>query len=713
MYTNNITTNKGGNFMGLFDQFPYTNFHELNLTWILEALKEIQTTTEQFVAINSLKYADPIQWNITSQYEKNTIVIDPQTGTAYISVQPVPTGVILTNTDYWSVVFDLERFVTQAAQNFTSRYESTTTLNATFPTPLGEWLIWNDTLYVALTNIVAGDQYVVDSNIRHFTMEDLIGHLSSLTTNDKTSIVNALNEINHKIQAAITPSDQGTNTKFDAPYGQSALFWWNNSLYRTTQAVSINEDIEIGVNCEPYDMETFMTSTAANIQFLRSVVGNLNDLTTTDKSNLVNAINEIAAQVLGKIGDLLLLTTTDKSNLVNAINEVDGNEKALKQEVGNLNDITIPSPTDFADAINKDWARTLAVEHRVDMYHTIAAKKVILISDSYGVSPTAAESWEMKFLTYTRITNYYRFNYPGKGFYTNGVNGILNGFSAEDVQDKAAITDIIVCLGANDIATVDAGNIGNLINAIVDFCDYCEANYPNAEIFIGMCGYVIYGMPAAGSASIAQYLNVLAAYQLGAASGNAHYLNGVEYPLHYYPNLNMTDGIHPTYAGATALGRAIAGAWYDGSYSYKGDGEFMRLTPIAGGKIAGNTGESFCGLVYIENENTWWEGFAANFDFSGVGSGYLEIGNTYTKIADIDPKSIYGNGLSLTGNLQARCIVVDIDPTKYINIPMMYQIRNKALYLKSLYIDSGVFETHQFKIVLAVFQQITIMTLTN
>ena len=26
--------------MGLFDQFPYTNFHELNLDWILKALKE-------------------------------------------------------------------------------------------------------------------------------------------------------------------------------------------------------------------------------------------------------------------------------------------------------------------------------------------------------------------------------------------------------------------------------------------------------------------------------------------------------------------------------------------------------------------------------------------------------------------------------------------------------------------------------------------------
>lgn len=199
--------------MGLFDQFPYTNFHELNLMWILEALKEIQTTTEQFVAINSLKYADPIQWNITSQYEKNTIVIDPQTGTAYISVQPVPTGVALTNEDYWTVVFDLGAFVTRAAKNFTTRWEADTTLTATFNSAAGEWLVWGDTLYVANVNITAGDSYVVDGNIKRITIEEvknevlqliadnynvivaMIGDLNDLTTTAKDNIVTAINEL--------------------------------------------------------------------------------------------------------------------------------------------------------------------------------------------------------------------------------------------------------------------------------------------------------------------------------------------------------------------------------------------------------------------------------------------------------------------------------------------------------------------------------------
>lgn len=28
--------------MGFFDQFPYTNFHDLNLDWMIEKIKELE-----------------------------------------------------------------------------------------------------------------------------------------------------------------------------------------------------------------------------------------------------------------------------------------------------------------------------------------------------------------------------------------------------------------------------------------------------------------------------------------------------------------------------------------------------------------------------------------------------------------------------------------------------------------------------------------------
>ena len=246
--------------MGLFERMPYTNFHDLNLTWILNELKTLEHTINEFVSINALKYADPIQWNIVTQYEKNTIVIDPLTGTAYISVQPVPSGVALTNTDYWTVVFDLGSFVVKAAKNFCSKYEEATTLTATFPSSVNDWLIWGDTLYYALVNITAGDSYVVDSNIKQFTVEDVVGHIQDLNTVDKSNLVAAINEL---VQALI---DEATRVD--------------------------------------------------------GITGDLDNLTTTDKSNLVAAINEVLLTLQNTAGDLNNLTTTDKSNLVAAINEL-------------------------------------------------------------------------------------------------------------------------------------------------------------------------------------------------------------------------------------------------------------------------------------------------------------------------------------------------------------------------------------------------------
>ena len=257
--------------MGLFDNFPYTNFHELNLDWMLNALRVLEHTINDFVAINALKYADPIQWNITSQYEKNTIVIDPQTGTAYISVQPVPAGVSLTNTDYWTVVFDLGSFVVKASKNFTDRYEADTTTTATFSSNIGDWLVWADTLYIAISNITAGDAYVINSNIRHFTIEDIIGHLTDLTTVDQSNIVAAINELVSSISAV------------DAKIGDL------DNLITTDKSSVVN-----AINDE-------VTARANTDTALSNDIGDLSTLNTTDKSSLVNAVNEVISDTDNKI----------------------------------------------------------------------------------------------------------------------------------------------------------------------------------------------------------------------------------------------------------------------------------------------------------------------------------------------------------------------------------------------------------------------------
>ena len=36
-----------------YDKYPYTDFHELNLDWILETTKNMQTTINEFVHMNT------------------------------------------------------------------------------------------------------------------------------------------------------------------------------------------------------------------------------------------------------------------------------------------------------------------------------------------------------------------------------------------------------------------------------------------------------------------------------------------------------------------------------------------------------------------------------------------------------------------------------------------------------------------------------------
>ena len=260
--------------MSLFDHFPYTNFHELNLDWILKALRELDNTIDQFVALNSLKYADPIQWDITSQYEKNTIVIDPQTGTAYISVAPVPVGTALTNTDFWAVVFDLSSFITRAAQNLANVYEAETTTSATVSIAKNSWIVWGDVLYKALTNITAGDTYVIGGNIAHFTIEDVCGHLEDLRTANKNNLVAAINELVGNIVAEISNRTNADTTL------------QNNITAEATARGNADTTLQNNITAEATARGNADTA-------INNKIGNMSNLQTPVTADLVRAINSI------------------------------------------------------------------------------------------------------------------------------------------------------------------------------------------------------------------------------------------------------------------------------------------------------------------------------------------------------------------------------------------------------------------------------------
>lgn len=159
------------------NKWPYTDFHELNADWLISNVKELITIIDEFVANNSIKYADPLEWNITSQYEKNTVVVDPATGIAYLSVNAVPSGVGIDNTNYWTPIFDLsalfDRFKLQIddiKKAFTDNNEGENK-TASKAYSVNDWLWIGNRLYTAIADMPAGTAFIVGTNVKLWNVE--------------------------------------------------------------------------------------------------------------------------------------------------------------------------------------------------------------------------------------------------------------------------------------------------------------------------------------------------------------------------------------------------------------------------------------------------------------------------------------------------------------------------------------------------------------
>lgn len=386
--------------MGLFDNFPYTNFHELNLNWILKILKEIETTIEQFVAINSLKYADPIQWDITTQYEKNTIVIEPASGTAYISVQAVPSGVDISNTDYWTRVFDLSYFIIRAGQNFANTFEASTTTTATMATPQGGWIVWDSLLYQAMNNISIGDAYVPGGNIEQRTVEYFFDLLKGLIASE-----------------AITRHDEDLRIEL----GLTDLITSRVGIEAQTRAYE-DTRIELELGDLIASEVTNRSNEDARIELelrdlLASKIGDLDNLTTRNNTNVVSAINELDGDFpylnfrdYGGIGDGV---TDNYDALMDAITDMQIKEIPLFIPAGTyLIGSPVFVPVGFCQIIGAGMKSTIIKYNNTDTLFTLEATSVptyhdIVFKDMYFVTTQIAHCFNIKYVNGGLFENLY------------------------------------------------------------------------------------------------------------------------------------------------------------------------------------------------------------------------------------------------------------------------------------------------------------------
>jgi septum formation inhibitor MinC len=180
---------------------PYTNFHDLNLDWIIEMLNEFNTKLTNFVSLATIKYADPIQWNITSQYEANTVVVDSK-GNAYLSVRPVPSGVSLDRTEFWTKIGNFEELWADVKKAITPNDEGHST-TATAARAVND-LVWVNGALVRVTRaMLAGDAYVPGSNCVSSSTNDVLHYLITAFNEGMSAEKQAREDADSQLQTAI------------------------------------------------------------------------------------------------------------------------------------------------------------------------------------------------------------------------------------------------------------------------------------------------------------------------------------------------------------------------------------------------------------------------------------------------------------------------------------------------------------------------------
>lgn len=160
------------------NKYPYTDFHELNLDWIISKINELNEKMDTFVSISTIKYADPLQWDITKQYEVNTIVSN--NNIAYISKRAITVGIDISNTDYWLLVADFSAQITEETE---ARIEADNIINSKIDSEIQNRLdsetAINNHIDVVKSEavILIGDSYGIsptpETSWIHFTTEAL------------------------------------------------------------------------------------------------------------------------------------------------------------------------------------------------------------------------------------------------------------------------------------------------------------------------------------------------------------------------------------------------------------------------------------------------------------------------------------------------------------------------------------------------------------
>lgn len=556
--------------MGIFENFPYTNFHKLNLDWILSTIKKLDSEINEFVQTNVLTYAEPIQWDITTQYAKNTVVVGPD-GTAYMSIAPVPTNILLTNTDYWQPIFTYSETVTVLKKQIAAADmgDSKTALVSV----LRGGLFWQlNTLYRAKKAITAGDGFIVGSNCELCTVEEAIKNIIAPASDIGRSGKNVADS------AAETAKRTARNI-IDSASGD----YTETSDHKTVEATQItehttaNREVDVDganslhvdgantVNIGGLESETF----AGN--FGRTISGKT---TKTYESGVTETYKGSHAEN-GK-GFIAKYTneydiSAEKINLRSSL-------PAIYNTPEKYNDIF--NSVKWEDRNGKLYDVLVAPDGGINIKSS-AERRFIFMADSYGVFHSTIDDknhgWPRDIIARLGFTGdkAYDLSMGSRGFAYNPVvgtfqQGLKTAIDNGTIKKPESITDLFVCGGTNDMVGLAQSKItvSALQTAVSDFVNYAKTMLPNASIYVGFNGFVI------DNSYVSSYNSAISCYK-GARLAGADYIENLDCVL---ADRSFHDGIHPTPDGFTALGDAMIDAVVSGCVHYISDFKQLSLT---------------------------------------------------------------------------------------------------------------------------------------
>ena len=323
--------------MGIFEQFPYTNFHDLNLDWILNAIRSMDKKLDEFVASNVLSYAEPIQWDIETQYAKNTVVVDPKTGTAYMSINPVPVGQLLTNKYYWQPIFNYDEIVNTLKKQIAAVQADQ---NNIIPVAANQnALVWvANKLYRLTKSLASGSKIIENENAVPVTVEEIINDIDAQLYNEisdresaDTTITNKLNkEISDRTE--LISKDSSGNTVVTSTNGALYLNTKNPIKYKAP--VTLNDDFNYipmtDTNGNEYKVLVDKGNSSINRKFNKYVIigdsyaagytpeGNVTSWSTILQNRLGNTC--YANLAVGGLG--LSTSITGDQNATNTVNKL-------------------------------------------------------------------------------------------------------------------------------------------------------------------------------------------------------------------------------------------------------------------------------------------------------------------------------------------------------------------------------------------------------